>query len=236
MSARAPIITIDGPSGSGKGTISQLLAAELGFHYLDSGALYRLLAMAAQRHQVALNNVEGLVVLAAHMDIMFHMNPGGGSPRVLLEGEDVSTLIRSEEVGKNASLVAAIPEVRNALLQRQKAFAREPGLVADGRDMGTVVFANAALKIFLTASAEERAQRRYNQLIDKGESDSLAALVDQVRQRDERDRSRAAAPLRPAADAILLDSTGLSVSEVLARVRQQVEEKLRILDKSDRFN
>ncbi|HBD11996.1 MAG TPA: (d)CMP kinase, partial [Porticoccaceae bacterium] len=171
MSKAIPVVTVDGPSGAGKGTISQLLAAQLGFHYLDSGALYRLLAMAAQRHKVALDNVEGLAVLAGHMDISFEMNPDGGSPTVRLEGEDVSDLIRSEEIGKLASLVAALPEVRQALLQRQRVFAREPGLVADGRDMGTVVFAQAQAKIYLTASADERAKRRYNQLISKEESD-----------------------------------------------------------------
>ena len=171
-----PIITIDGPSGSGKGTICQLLATKLGFHYLDSGALYRLLALAAKRHRVALDNIESLAVLAGHMDISFNMNKDGTPSKVLLEGEDVSLLIRNESVGSDASLVAAHPEVRAALLQRQRAFAVEPGLVADGRDMGTVVFPDADAKIFLTASPEERAERRYKQLIDKGENVSLAAL------------------------------------------------------------
>ncbi|RLA43218.1 MAG: (d)CMP kinase [Gammaproteobacteria bacterium] len=228
MTDKVPIITVDGPSGSGKGTISQLLASDLGFHYLDSGALYRLLALAAQRHQVSLDNVEALAVLAAHMDITFEMNPDGGPPTVILESEDVSSLIRSEDVGKNASIVAVIPEVRQALLRRQQVFAREPGLVADGRDMGTVVFADAEVKIYLTASAEERAKRRHKQLIDKEESDSLAALIDMVKQRDERDQNRSVSPLRPAEGAILLDSTKLSVAEVFTAARQEIRNKLNI--------
>lgn len=210
-----PVITIDGPSGSGKGTICQLLAAKLGFHYLDSGALYRLLGLAAKRHGVELDKVESLAVLAAHMDISFRMNEAGDSPKVLLEGEDVSSLIRSEQVGSDASIVAAYPEVREALLQRQRAFAVAPGLVADGRDMGTVVFPNADAKIFLTASPKERAQRRYKQLIDKGESVSLAALINQVQKRDERDMCRPVSPLVPANNAVILDSSQMTIDEVL---------------------
>ena len=222
MSTKIPVVTIDGPSGSGKGTISQMLAAKLGYHYLDSGALYRLLSVAARRHGVALDNCESLPVIAAHMDIRFQMNADGSPSKVLLEGENVSSLIRTEDVGADASIVAAFPEVRAALLQRQKAFAKSPGLVADGRDMGTVVFPSADCKIFLTASAEERGKRRYNQLIDKGESVSLAALVDQVRERDERDSTRAVSPLVPADDAIVLDSSELSIAEVLEKVLEIV--------------
>jgi len=211
---RVPVITIDGPSGSGKGTVCQLLATKLGFHYLDSGALYRLLALAAKRHGVELDNIEALAVLAGHMDISFHMQTDS-EPKVMLEGEDVSSLIRNEEIGSDASLVAAYPEVRAALLQRQRAFAVAPGLVADGRDMGTVVFPDADAKIFLTASPEDRAERRYKQLIDKGESVSLAALVEQVQKRDERDMNRKASPLIPANNAVVLDSSKMSIDEVL---------------------
>ena len=221
-SVTVPVITIDGPSGSGKGTISQMLAAKLGFHYLDSGALYRLLGLAARRHHVSLESTESLSVLAAHMDITFRAGSDGALTKVLLEGENVSGLIRTEEAGADASVVAAYPEVRAALLERQKAFARTPGLVADGRDMGTVVFPEACCKIFLTASADERAQRRYKQLIDKGESVSLAALVDQVKSRDERDSSRKASPLVPAKDATVIDSSGLSIEDVFNTVLETV--------------
>ncbi len=223
-----PVITIDGPSGSGKGTISQLLASKLGFNYLDSGALYRLVAMAAKRHAVALDNVEALAVLAAHMDVAFEMDSEGGSPKVVLETENVSDLIRGEDVGAQASMVAAFPEVRSALLQRQKAFARQPGLVADGRDMGTVVFPDAEVKVFLTASAQARAERRYKQLIDKGENGSLRDLIEKVESRDERDRTRAIAPLLPAEDAITVDSTALSIAEVLDVVLNTVAQRLKI--------
>ena len=228
MKVSMPVITIDGPSGSGKGTISQLLASKLGFHYLDSGALYRLVAMAARRHGVALDNVEALAVLAAHMDVAFEMNDSGGSPKVVLETEDVSDLIRGEEVGAQASQVAAFPEVRSALLQRQKAFAREPGLVADGRDMGTVIFPDADVKVFLTASADARAERRHKQLIDKGESGSLRDLVEKVESRDERDRNRAVAPLLAAQDAVTIDSSALSITEVLDAVLNVVAQRLKV--------
>ena len=217
------IIAVDGPSGAGKGTVSLKLASRLGYHYLDSGALYRLLALAARHHKVAWDNVEDLAVLAAHMDIAFV--PGGDdeAPQIVLEGETVTDRIRGEEIGKGASIVAAIPQVRGALLERQRAFAALPGLVADGRDMGTVVFPDADVKIFLTASPEERAQRRHNQLMDKGESVSLADLVETVRERDQRDMTRDVSPLVPADDAVIVDTTGKSIQEVFATVMKIVE-------------
>lgn len=226
MTTTAPIITLDGPSGAGKGTISLILARRLGFHYLDSGALYRALAVAAARHQLAITNIEALAVLAAHMDISFAMERDDTEPRVVLEGEDVTRLVRGEDAGVMASRVATIPEVRTALLRRQRAFAREPGLVADGRDMGTVVFPAAALKVFLTASAEERARRRYKQLIGKGETANLAALIEAVNERDERDRNRAVAPLRPAEGAMHVDSTGRTIDEVVAVILAAAKERL----------
>ena len=212
----ATIITIDGPSGAGKGTISRMLAKKLHFHYLDSGALYRLLGLAAVRHSVDLANDQDLSTLAGHMDIDFEAS--GDELKILLEGEDVSLELRSENTGALASQVASFPNVRTALLKRQQLFAKEPGLVADGRDMGTVVFPEAPLKIYLTASAEERAQRRYKELLAKGENVSLRALEEQVRSRDERDMSRDASPLIPAADAVQLDSSELSIQEVMDTV------------------
>ncbi|MFA5630367.1 MAG: (d)CMP kinase [Porticoccaceae bacterium] len=218
MMSAVRIIAIDGPSGAGKGTISQMLAARLGYHYLDSGALYRLLALAAKHHKVEWDNVEELAVLAAHMDIAFSSDADGVLPQIILEGENVSDHIRTEDIGAGASRVAVIPQVRDALLERQRAFATAPGLVADGRDMGTVVFPEADVKIFLTASAQERALRRYNQLMDKGENVSLADLTETVRSRDERDMNRDVSPLVPAADAIVVDTTEKSVQDVLETV------------------
>lgn len=217
-----PVITIDGPSGSGKGTVAALVARQLGWGLLDSGALYRLLAFSARNHGVDLTNEEGLKLLAAHLDVQFIAGPDGQGQRIVLEGEDVTDSIRNEQIGAGASQAASLPAVREALLQRQRAFQEAPGLVADGRDMGTVVFPDAPLKVFLTASAEERARRRYNQLKAKGDDVSLASLLDEIRVRDERDTQRSVAPLKPAADAIQLDSTELSIEQVVERILGEV--------------
>ena len=221
MADPVPVVTIDGPSGSGKGTISQLLARRLGFHFLDSGALYRLLALAALGRGLDLGDEPAVVVLARGLDVSFQ--PDG---RILLDGVGVGEELRTEATGNAASRVAALPAVRSALLERQRAFARAPGLVADGRDMGTVVFPAAPAKVFLTASAEARAERRYKQLKEKGFDPDMGGLVEEIRTRDERDANRAVAPLRPAADALLLDSTGLSIEAVLARVLAFVDERI----------
>jgi cytidylate kinase len=213
----AVVITIDGPSGAGKGTVGRLLAKRLNFHYLDSGALYRLLGLAVERHKLNRNHHCNLAVLAENMDIAFEVVKDG-EHRVLLEGEDVTRELRTEHTGALASRVAAYPEVREALLIRQTLFAKEPGLVADGRDMGTVVFPEAELKIYLTATIEERARRRYKQLLDMGENVSLRALEGQVRSRDKRDINRDTAPLVPATDAIQLDTSGLPPLHVLETV------------------
>jgi CMP/dCMP kinase len=189
---------------------------------LDSGALYRLLAFAAANHGVDLSNEEALKLLAAHLDVQFVAAGDGRGQQIILEGEDVTDAIRNERVGAGASQVAALPAVREALLQRQQAFRETPGLVADGRDMGTVVFPDAPLKIFLTASADERARRRYLQLKAKGDDVSLSSLLEEIRARDERDTQRAVAPLKPAVDAIQLDSTELSIEQVLERILSEV--------------
>ena len=222
MITPAPVITIDGPSGSGKGTVAGRLAKALGWNLLDSGALYRLLALAASNHSVKLDNEATLAKMAAHLDVQFVGATDGHPARIILEGQDVSNDIRTETVAAGASQVAALAAVREALLQRQRAFQEFPGLVADGRDMGTVVFADAPLKVFLTASAEERARRRFLQLKAKGDDVSLPRLLEEIRARDERDTQRAIAPLKPAADAIQLDSTELSVEQVLERIMSEI--------------
>jgi cytidylate kinase len=212
-----PVIAIDGPSGSGKGTISRAVAGTLGWGLLDSGALYRLVALAARRAGVRLDDAAGLSALAQRFDIRFGAGPKG-EEIVWLDGGEVTSEIRTEEAGSDASRVAAIPAVRAALLERQRAFAAPPGLVADGRDMGTVVFPQATLKIFLTASPEERAQRRHKQLKEKGVAATLAALSLEIAERDRRDISRTASPLVASADAVVLDTTGMSVHAVVERV------------------
>jgi len=217
MTEAAPVVTIDGPSGSGKGTISRAVAQVVGWHLLDSGALYRLVAFAGLDRGLDAADIDGHASLAASMDVTFGVAEDG-SEQVLLAGVDVTRAIRTEEAGQGASRVAAWPAVRTALLERQRAFARSPGLVADGRDMGTVVFPGARLKVYLTASAEERARRRHKQLKDKGSGVSLSALSREITERDARDSTRAVAPLIPAPDAEVIDSTGISIETVVGRV------------------
>ncbi|ADT68399.1 MULTISPECIES: (d)CMP kinase [unclassified Pseudoalteromonas] len=213
-----PVITVDGPSGSGKGTVCRLLAEKLGWDVLDSGAIYRVLSLAALHHQIALDNEEALVPLAANLDVQFLIDSDTNAGKIILEGEDVTTTIRNEEVGAAASKVAALPRVREALLRRQRAFRTENGLIADGRDMGTVVFPDAPLKIFLTASAEERARRRFVELNERGLDVTLSGLLQDIRARDDRDMNRAVAPLVPAEDAIELDTSELNAQQVFDKV------------------
>lgn len=224
MNIAAPVLTLDGPSGSGKGTVSRILADRLGWHLLDSGALYRLVAVAAERHGVTLDDEDGLAKLAAGLDVEFVVQ--GGDPaadQVLLEGRDVGQVLRTETCGNAASRLAVLPAVRAALLERQRAFRQLPGLVADGRDMGSVVFPDAKPKIFLTASPECRAERRYKQLIEKGlinnqSGATMLDLVAEIAERDARDSARSASPLRPAADAVVLDTSGLAIEAVVHQV------------------
>ncbi len=220
----SPVITIDGPSGAGKGTVCQRLAEKLGWPLLDSGAIYRVLALAALHHEVALDNEEALVALASHLDVSFVAGPDG--VRIVLEGEEVSAAIRTEQTGNAASKIAAFPRVREALLRRQRAFRSAPGLIADGRDMGTVVFPDAEAKIFLDASAEERANRRLKQLQEKGFDVNFDRLLIEIQERDERDRNRPVAPLRPADDALILDSTSMAIDAVVEAILQHVRSKI----------
>ncbi|WP_447896088.1 (d)CMP kinase [Vreelandella sp. GE22] len=218
-----PVLTIDGPGGAGKGTISSLIAERLGWHLLDSGALYRLTAQAAVKHDVALDDEAALKRLAAELDVAFPVTDG--APRTLLEGEDVTLTIRTEQAGERASRVASLPGVRQGLLERQRDFCKAPGLVADGRDMGTVVFPDAPLKVFLTASAEERARRRHQQLQEAGVDASLSSLLKEIQARDARDTQRSVAPLKPADDAITLDTTRLSIPEVVDQLARLLVQK-----------
>lgn len=219
MSAKPiPVIAIDGPSASGKGTVAALVAKALGFHYLDSGAIYRVTAYAAERLGVSLEDEGALADLAKGLDLRFD------GVEVFLDGVPVGDAIRTEEAGRAASRIAAMPVLRAALLERQRAFRQAPGLVTDGRDMGSVVFPDATLKIFLTASCEERAQRRYKQLIEKGFDANLAALFQDLSERDARDAARAVAPLKQAADAALLDTTGLTIDQAVEQVLQGYRE------------
>jgi cytidylate kinase len=217
-----PVLCIDGPSGSGKGTVARRVAEALGWGYLDSGALYRLVALAAEESGISLDDEAGLARLAAGLSVRFE----SGGERVWLGEREVLDVLRTEHCGNRASRVAALPAVREALKDLQRGFARAPGLVADGRDMGTVIFPEAPLKVFLTASAEERARRRYKQLKDKGFDVNLAALFEEVTARDRRDAERAVAPLRPAGDARVIDSTSMAIDETVAEVLDEVRRGL----------
>ena len=212
-----PVLTIDGPSGSGKGTVARAVADRLGWHFLDSGALYRAVGLAAGWAGIAFDDIAALVRVARESDIRFE-DRGSDDPAVFVNGQEVGSELRTEACGAAASAIAAIPEVRAALVAKQRAFRRAPGLVADGRDMGTVIFPDAGCKVFLTASAEVRAERRYKQLKEKGLEVTLAALLREIVARDARDAGRAVAPLRPADDAVRIDATGLGIGAVVERV------------------
>jgi cytidylate kinase len=220
--SNVPVIAIDGPSGSGKGTLASRLARRLGFHLLDSGAFYRLTALAARDGGIDMEDEESVAGLAAGLDVRFVPGPENEPNEVFLDGQAVDDALYTEACGNDASIVARLPAVRSALLGRQRAFRQLPGLVADGRDMGTVVFADAELKIFLTASPEERARRRHKQLIAKGIGVNLAALVGEIKTRDARDRSRNIAPLIAADDAVVVDTTSHDIDAVFARLMEIV--------------
>ncbi|MFI4936952.1 MAG: (d)CMP kinase [Candidatus Berkiellales bacterium] len=221
MKQHIPVITVDGPSGSGKGTLSHHVAEMLGWHFLDSGALYRVLAHAALSKGISVEDPVALAKVAAHLEVSFVGSP----PQILLNGQNITLAIRTEECGNAASKVAKLPEVRKALLERQRAFLEPPGLVADGRDMGTVVFPEALLKIFLEASPEVRAQRRQIQLKEQGVNVSLGDLFAEIAERDARDRQRAVSPLVPASDAIVIDTTAFTIDEVFGIVMAKVFDK-----------
>jgi len=221
-----PVITVDGPSGTGKGTICSHLADWLGWNLLDSGALYRILAMAAEKYQLELNNESAIADIAASLDVVFQQPQPGEDIKIIFEGDDISQKIRTEECGNSASQIAILPQVRSALLDRQRQFQQSPGLVADGRDMGTVVFDDAPLKIYLIASAEERAKRRYKQLKQKGFDVNLPRLAAGIAERDTRDSQRTISPLKPADVAIVVDTTTLDISEVIKKIENLVQETL----------
>jgi CMP/dCMP kinase len=224
MSEKIPVVTIDGPSGSGKGTLSQLLAKKLGFHLLDSGALYRITALASLQKNIDLENVEAVANVALNLHIRFDVS--GDKTLIFLEDKNVTDAIRTETISMAASKVAAYQPVRSALLARQRAFATAPGLIADGRDMGTVVFPNAPVKLFLTASAEARAERRYKQLIAKGETVDKTILVKEIQERDDRDTKRSVSPLIPANDSVMVDSTNMNIEQVFDFMLNEIHKKI----------
>ena len=221
-----PVITVDGPSGTGKGTICSHLASWLNWNFLDSGALYRILAVAAEKHHLETNNETAIAEIAESLDVVFEQPQPGQDVTVIFEGIDISQQIRTEECGNSASQIATLAKVRSALLERQRKFRQTPGLVADGRDMGTFVFVDAPLKIYLIASAEERAKRRYKQLKQKGFDVNLPRLTADIAERDTRDSQRTISPLKPADDAIVVDTTTLEISEVIKQIENLVQETL----------